>query len=205
MGLAIVDPKPEPEATVEMMLLTKRARLHSSMLKSVRLAVAMGISVGISFAAGACGNSDKPGTSTSGTQVLPTDGSTVSCTTDPRVDVYTANLKKAGERGVLTFTLVESNPAPPARGTNVLKMRVDMDGTAITGDGNLFASLKMPDHGHPTPVQPLVTFDASSATYTIDPAYLFMPGVWRLQFDAYVDSDAGVPIDTGVYFFCIEG
>jgi len=174
------------------------------MLKSVRLAVAMGISVGISVAAGACGNSDKPGTSTAGTQVLPTDGSTVSCKGDPRVDVYTANLKRAGQRGMLTFTLVESNPAPPARGNNVLKLRVEMDGTAVTGD--LFAVLKMPDHGHNVQVQPEVTFDASTATYTIDPVYLFMAGVWRLQFDVYAfDSDAGVPIDTGVYFFCIEG
>jgi hypothetical protein len=79
-----------------------------------------------------------------------------------------------------------------------------MDGAAVTGD--LFASLKMPDHGHPTQVQPVVTFDASTATYTIDPAFLFMPGVWRLQFDAYAEgSDAGVPLDTGVYQFCIQG
>ena len=183
------------------MLLIERTRLDSSMLKGLRFAVTMGILA----AAGACGTSDKPGMSTAGTQVLPTDGSTVSCTDDPRVDVYTANLKKVGQRGVLTFTLVESNPAPPARRTNVLKLRVDdMDGTAVTGD--LLAVLKMPDHGHNVQVQPLVTFDASSATYTIDPVYLFMAGVWRLEFDAYaVDSDAGVLLDTGVYFFCIEG
>ena len=175
------------------------------MVEGLRFAVATGVLVGISAACGACGTSDKPGTSAAGTQVLPTDGSIVSCTGDPRVDVYTANLKKAGQRGVLTFTLVESNPAPPARGNNVLKLRVDdTDGTAVTGD--LFAVLKMPDHGHNVQVQPLVSFSASTATYTIDPVYLFMAGVWRLQFDVYaVDSDAGVPIDTGVYFFCIEG
>jgi hypothetical protein len=170
------------------------------MLTRLRLAMGLGISV----VAGACGASDKPATSSTGTNVLETDGATVSCTSDSRVDVYTANLKKTGQRGVATFTLVESQPAPPARGTNVLKLKVDMDGTPVTGD--LFAGLKMPDHGHPTSVQPVVTFDPSTSTYTIDPAFLFMPGVWRLQFDAYsAASDAGPPLDTGVYYFCIQG
>src|SRR5690349_17023204 len=53
-----------------------------------------------------------------------TDGSVVKCTMDSRVDTYTANLKKAGQLGMLTFTLVESTPAPPARGTNVMKLKV---------------------------------------------------------------------------------
>jgi hypothetical protein len=134
-----------------------------------------------------------------------TDGSVVKCTMDPRVDTYTANLKKAGQRSMLTFTLVESTPAPPARGTNVMKLKVTkMDDTPVTGD--LTAKLTMPDHGHPTSVQPVITFDAATSTYTIDPAYLFMPGVWLLQFSAFEgSSDGGTPLDTGAFYFCIEG
>src|SRR5690348_4131123 len=48
----------------------------------------------------------------------------VSCTMDPRVDTYTANLKKDGQLKMLTFTLVESTPAPPIRGSNVMKLKV---------------------------------------------------------------------------------
>src|SRR6185436_1535090 len=105
--------------------------------------------------------------------------------------------KKAGQRSVLTFTLVESTPAPPARGSNVIKLKVTkMDDTAVTGD--LLAKLNMPDHGHPTSVQPVITLDPATSTYTIDPAYLFMPGVWLLQFSAYAgSSDGGTPLDTG--------
>jgi hypothetical protein len=129
----------------------------------------------------------------------------VSCTMDPRVDTYTANLKKDGQLKMLTFTLVESTPAPPVRGSNVMKLKVaKADGTAVTGD--LAAKLIMPDHGHGTSVQPTITLDAATSTYTIDPAYLFMPGVWLLQFSAYEgSSDAGVPLDTGSFYFCIEG
>jgi hypothetical protein len=132
------------------------------------------------------------------------DGAVVNCTADPRVDAYTPNMQKAGQGGVLTFTLLESDPAPPGRGINVLKLKITQNGTPITGD--LLAHLKMPDHGHETSVQPVITLDASSATYTINPAYLFMPGVWRIEFDAYAgSSDAGAPLDIGVFYFCVQG
>jgi hypothetical protein len=136
---------------------------------------------------------------------MDTDGMVVKCTGDPRVDTYTANLKKAGQQNVLTFTLVESKPAPPVRGTNVMKLKVTKaDNTAVTGD--LQAKLWMPDHGHGTSVQPVITLDPATSTYNIDPAYLFMPGVWMLQFSAFEGSaDGGVPLDIGAFFFCIEG
>src|SRR5215212_10265556 len=93
--------------------------LHSGM-RSVCHVVAW---VAIVAAAGGC--SDKPGEVQSALEAdASTDGSVVHCQTDPRVDMYTANLKKPGLHEVLTFTLIESNPAPPARGTNVMKLKV---------------------------------------------------------------------------------
>jgi YtkA-like len=160
------------------------------------------------LAPSAC-SSDKPGENgspvggTGGT--MNTDGAVVNCTNDPRVDTYVANLKKAGQQNVLTFTMVESTPAPPARGSNVMKLKITKaDQTPVTGA--LQAKIKMPDHGHESSVQPTITLDPSTSTYTVDPAYLFMPGVWLLQFTSYEGAaDAGAPLDIGSFYFCIEG
>ncbi len=129
----------------------------------------------------------------------------VSCVDDPRVDAYTANLKKPGQKGVYTFQLSQSDPAPPAKGTNAFVLKItDADGKAAGGVLNV--SLKMPDHGHGTSAVPIVTFDSATSSYTVTPLYLFMAGVWRIQFDAYVgDPDAGPATDSVAFFFCIEG
>jgi len=129
----------------------------------------------------------------------------VSCEDDPRVDHYVANLKKPGQKGVYTFQLSQSDPAPPSKGSNKFVLSItDADGMAV--GGALHVSLKMPDHGHGTSVMPVVTFDSATKSYTVDPLYLFMSGVWRIQFDAYAgDPDAGPPTDTAAFLFCIEG
>src|SRR4051794_36977324 len=95
---------------------------------------------------------------------MDTDGAVVNCRDDPRVDAYTANMEKLGLQSVLSFKLLSSAPAPPTRGTNVLKMQISKNGAPITGD--LLAHLKMPDHGHETSVQPVITLDAATSTYT---------------------------------------
>lgn len=129
----------------------------------------------------------------------------VSCVDDTRVDHYTANLKKPGQKGIYTFQLSQSDPAPPAKGSNAFVLKImGADGNAVSGQ--LLVSLKMPDHGHGTSVVPKVTFDAATASYTITPLYLFMAGVWRIQFDAYAgDPDAGPATDTVAFYFCVEG
>jgi hypothetical protein len=125
----------------------------------------------------------------------------VSCTDDSRVDTYTANLVRPGARSVLSFDLVSSEPAPPARGRNTFELRVtDADGASVAGE--LGVELDMPDHGHGTSVVPVVTFDDAAGVYTITPLYLFMPGVWRIELELSVDGDA---LDRAEYFFCIEG
>jgi len=128
----------------------------------------------------------------------------VNCSTDPRVDTYTANLTKTGQKGVLTFKLIESDPAPPARGNNIFTLKItDAGGNAIGGE--LKADLDMPDHGHPATVKPVVSYDASTQTYKLDPLYFFMVGVWRVKLDAFAgDADAGLPIDSVAFYFCIQ-
>ena len=193
-----------------MTLLTHRRALHSSMRLDWHRAA--GALVALACAACAANHADPTPTSAGSTTATTTGGggmngadSAVKCTNDPRVEAYTANMKRAGQHSMLTFTLLASTPAPPSRCSNVMKLKVtQMDGTAMTGD--LTAKIIMPDHGHETSVQPAITFDPSTETYTINPAYLFMPGVWRLDFAAYTGSvDAGPPLDTGSFSFAIEG
>jgi hypothetical protein len=129
----------------------------------------------------------------------------VSCAGDPRVDTYSASMNKPGELGRLSFRFTELEPAPPAKGTNTFHLQIsDANGAPVTGD--LGVDLLMPDHGHGTSVTPAVTLDPTTNEYTVTPLYLFMAGVWRIQFNAYAGSQNGsTPLDRATVFFCIEG
>lgn len=141
-----------------------------------------------------CGGASEPAPA-------PAPGADVSCTDDPRLDTYAGELDKAGEQGLLSFRFFDLEPAPPAKGSNTFHVQVsDVAGDIMQGE--LRVDLRMPDHGHGTSVEPVVSFDAASAAYTITPLFLFMPGVWRLEFEAV---DAAMAIDRSVLHFCIEG
>jgi hypothetical protein len=151
----------------------------------------------IAFMAGsvACGGSDED---------APSDdpSASVSCTADPRLDPYAGELDKAGELGVLSFRFFELDPAPPAKGLNTFHVQV-------TGDvmpSQLQVDLRMPDHGHGTSIEPIISSDATPGTYTVRQLFLFMPGVWRLEFEALdaAGEDASM-LDNVVLHFCVEG
>jgi len=184
-----------------MMLPTASTRLQSGMLSWHS---AGGVLLSLALAACSTGNgSEGIG---GGGATIGTDGAVVSCKDDPRVDTYTANMTRPGQRGVLTFTLVKSDPAPPGKGNNVVRVKITKgDGSVVTGD--VIADLRMPDHGHPSSLTPIATFDPATQVYTVDPTYMFMAGVWRIQLDAYegTATDAAVPLDSGVFMFCVEG
>jgi len=127
----------------------------------------------------------------------------VSCTTDPRVDSYAAGLEKAGRLGVFSFRLDDSAPAPPAKGANTFVLQV-VDASGASADVALSVDLKMPDHGHGTSIVPTVSFDPDAQSFTIAPLYLFMPGVWRIDFTAR-GSGTEAASDSAEFFFCIEG
>jgi hypothetical protein len=129
----------------------------------------------------------------------------VSCQDDPRVATYHPPMETQGELGILSFRFPELDPSPPAKGSNTFHLQIsDASGAPITGD--LGVNLLMPDHGHGTSVVPSVSFDASTNEYTVTPLYLFMAGVWRIQFDAYAGSQSdGAALDRATVYFCIEG
>jgi hypothetical protein len=129
----------------------------------------------------------------------------VSCSADPRLDAYAGELDKAGELGVLSFRFFDLDPAPPAKGLNTFHVQV----TGTSGDvmpGQLRVDLQMPDHGHGTSVEPVIGADAAPATYTVRQLFLFMPGVWRLEFEALdAPGEAAAMLDRVALHFCVEG
>jgi hypothetical protein len=129
---------------------------------------------------------------------------TVSCTDDLRLDVYTDNMAKEGELGALTFRFSDFEPAPPAKGSNTFRVQVTNPSGDVLTHG-LAVSLIMPDHGHGTSIKPVVSLDAASGVYTVTPLYLFMPGVWRITFDAAAARSDAAALDRVDLHFCVEG
>ena len=125
----------------------------------------------------------------------------IDCTKDPRVLQYAPNLSVKSASGALDFILLNSNPAPPAAETNVWSMKI----TNSTGASqpNVTATVVpfMPDMGHGTSIVPSMTSNGDG-TYTVQPLYLFMAGVWTITFTTVPASG---PSDSAVFFFCVEG
>jgi hypothetical protein len=163
---------------------------------SVVFRVVLGLALS---ALGACSGSSSEPDGTAGDP----EG-TVSCEQDPRVDSY-QGLARTGDLGVLTFRLAQAEPAPPAKGNNTFHLDItDAAGAPVAGA--LKIDLKMPDHGHGTSVKPKVSYDPATSEWTVDPLYLFMPGVWRIQLEAYAGAaTTGAALDRTALFFCIEG
>jgi hypothetical protein len=129
-------------------------------------------------------------------------GSTVGCHPSDG-DVYTAGLEKLGAARRFDFTLLSSSPAPPAQGDNRFVVQVtDAEGNVVAGD--LRVALDMPEHGHPSPAQPEISFDAERQAFVLDPMRLFMVGLWRITF-SFDKAVAGAALsDSAVFEFCID-
>jgi hypothetical protein len=129
-------------------------------------------------------------------------GSVVGCRPSDG-DVYAPGIEKPGAAGRFDFTLVSSTPAPPALDDNLFVVQVsDPDGNAMFGE--LSVTLDMPEHGHPSPKQPDISFDAESKAFLLEPMDLFMVGLWRItfNFDGLVEGVSRT--DSVVFEFCID-
>jgi YtkA-like len=169
-------------------------------------------------ALGGCSSSSAPAASASSSSAggassaagLGAPSGTVECATEAGVDSYTAGLTKLGANGELTFTLVSSTPAPPALDDNRFLVQVSgLDGTPVAGE--LSAVLDMPEHGHTSPKTPVIAFDAASGSFSLDPMYFFMVGIWRitLTFEPAVSGaggagDSASSADSAVFQFCVD-
>jgi len=125
-------------------------------------------------------------------------GDVVNCQSDPRVLVYAPNVSVQSQAKTMKFTLVQSSPAPPARGTDTWKIHVtDANATALPSL-TLAAKPFMPDHGHGPAVTPSVAVNGGG-DYTVTNLYFFMPGVWQVTFTAQGSTDSTV------FTFCVPG
>jgi hypothetical protein len=129
------------------------------------------------------------------------DGS-VACSARTDVDLYSANMTKKGQNGLMSFLLIQSDPAPPVFGVNVWKLKVTgMDGMPVSK--GLTVDVFMPDHGHPSPLTPNIIYDAATGVYGLDPIYLSMSGKWRITFNITDPNDSSVVIDKVEFYFCV--
>jgi hypothetical protein len=128
------------------------------------------------------------------------DGADAVGCNDPRVQTYAPNMSLAGMSGVFTFVLVSSNPAPPANENNVFVLRIlDASGQPVTDATFPSVNPTMPLMSHGT--SPATVTPNGDGTYTLQPLYLFMPGLWEIAITAQSVSAR----DSVSFFFCVAG
>jgi hypothetical protein len=144
-----------------------------------------------------CGGSS--GGSNNNDNTTPDAGDLITCQNDPRVMNWTPGLSVTSTSGTRKYVLVSIDPNPPARGTDTWSMKVT-DAAGTSQPGLAVGVLPfMPDHGHGSSVNATVTANADG-TYTVQPLYFFMAGVWRVTF--WIGSNQS---DVGQFFFCVPG
>jgi YtkA-like len=129
-------------------------------------------------------------------------GPLYSCAAETRAVQYAPNLERTSASGKFKGILLQSTPAPPARGSDTWTVKM-LDANDVALDGlQMTASPYMPDHHHPTTVPATVT-PLGGGTYTVTPVYFFMPAYWTITFKLHPEDD--VTMDGVVFPICIPG
>jgi subtilisin family serine protease len=116
------------------------------------------------------------------------------CDEETRDDEYMVGLSKSGS--ALTVTFVSANPAPPALGDNNWTVTLSDSSAGITA-----VTPFMPDHGHGTAVEAIITATDNAGEWTLSPVNLYMAGLWEVTIDLI--TQAGTT-DQVVFSFCVE-
>jgi hypothetical protein len=160
-----------------------------------------GAAAGAGGTAGAGGGGGEGGTTAAGGSGGGTGSAGPTCFSDVPQDTYAPGLTKVGAAGY-SAVLLESEPAPPAKGDNTWTVRfLDPEGNPLSGL-TIGVYPFMPDHGHGTAVVAEVTPGAEAGTYVIAPVNLFMSGVWTVTL-SIVDPATGVKLDAVKLAFCV--
>lgn len=121
------------------------------------------------------------------------------CAAETRDDSFAIGLSKSGS--LVRATFVSSDPAPPIKGDNTWVLDfTDLDGAPLV-DATIVAVPMMPDHGHGTPINAVVTALAEPGRYEITPVNLFMTGLWQTTIDITL---TGGEQDSLMFAFCVE-
>jgi YtkA-like len=131
----------------------------------------------------------------------PMDDQPVDCSKETRDDDIVAGLQKTGDRGQVTFRLMSTAPAPPARLDNTWTLHMESGGQPLDG-ATVGAKPFMPDHRHGTAIKPVITPMGTPGDYKFDQLNLWMPGLWEITFEATPASGAK---DVTVFRVCIPG
>lgn len=132
------------------------------------------------------------------------DSGLITCRGTPGAEVYSANMVKSGAANVFRFTLLSSDPAPPARPVdNVWIVAIaDANGSPID-NATVTASPYMPAHGHGS-MKDAQVVAKGGGTYEIKPIYFTMPGLWEVTLKATVDVTGSSQQDAATFAFCID-
>lgn len=150
--------------------------------------------LGVLAAGAGCGSASPPQTSEN----------FITCATETRALPYEPGLSVASDGRVFTVKLLSSMPASPVRGQNEWTIEIDEARSGAPLDGlDVMVTPWMPDHLHGTrPV--VVTPESDAGKYRLKPVYLYMPGLWQIQFNILGANVGAGTIDTAVIPLCIS-
>ena len=137
-----------------------------------------------------------------GSEETDPDPEDLRCDEEDRADAYTPGMVAEGADAVYSVRLLESTPAPPSKGDNTWILDVlDHDSSAPVDGATITVKPFMPDHGHGTPVRPVVAPTGEPGQFQVDQVNLWMPGYWEVG----VAVDVGGVGDEAVFRVCIDG
>lgn len=121
------------------------------------------------------------------------------CAAETRDDEFMIGLRKTGEQ--LSVTFVAADPAPPIKGDNTWTVAITDPSDQPLADANITAVTPwMPDHGHGTPIEAVVSAGDNPGEFVITPINLFMSGLWEVT----LDVEVGGASEAIVFAFCVE-
>jgi YtkA-like len=128
------------------------------------------------------------------------DDTSYNCAEETRADEFVLGLTKTGAMGRYEFKLLSSDPAPPARGDNILQLQLSTMAapTAPVTGAAMSVTPFMPDHKHGSSEPVIVKPMSAAGQYELAPVNLWMPGLWEVTIRVN-----GAESDSAVFRFCL--
>lgn len=155
-------------------------------------------------AATGCSSGSSKGTSSDGD--AGSDAADIlGCSGDLRVQSYSAGMGQMGTSNIFRFELVSATPQPVTTGTEVWIVKITTASGSPVTDATFPSTPStpnprpwMPYHGHGT--SEVTVTNNRDGTYTFNPMYLFMEGLWETD----IVAQSGSQTDSTKFFFCLQ-